>query len=368
MSSDEKNERGSGRTPWYADPAAKATYSILGVGISLSALLLFVGLWVLSGLNPKPEGDPPVMSDEGERHDQKEPESETESPNNTEPDGPTGSANSSERDASATVSRIPMSENQDVRLSAETDFSQLIQGRRIRFHESVHARHPVYLVGESVTLSDDAIIRAPQIWIFSDSVTGGKLDVSGTDGTAAPKDGGHAGSIYIVAQSVMGVDIMAIGGNGSIGDKGSRGGNGRDGDCRGFGGWEPAQRGGNGGPGGTGGRGGNGGSVQIIYGARHDRRAIDLSQGKGGDGGPGGDPGSGGDGCVGLGGAQSDAAAGSPGSPGSRGPDGDPGDLITEPKPRLVADILAWLRKRREILTVSTLEHVRSAERTNSTP
>ena len=46
------------RTPWYADPSVKAICSIVGVGVSLAALLLAVGLWILSSLQPSSEDVP----------------------------------------------------------------------------------------------------------------------------------------------------------------------------------------------------------------------------------------------------------------------------------------------------------------------
>ncbi len=271
MSSTEKHDRDSRPTPWYSNPAAKATFSIWGVGVSFAALLLFAGLWILRDSNSKPEGDASNMSGEGQGIDQKKPESGAVSPNNTETDNLGSSAKSSERDASATVGRTPMNSGQDVRISAETDLSELIRGRTIQLHERVDSPDPVYIVAQNVALSEDAIIRAPKIWIFAESVNGGTLDVSGTDGMKARLDGSDAGSIYIVSQRVKDVNIKAIGGNGARGKKGSRGSNGADGDCAGFGGWEPARRGGNGRPGGTGGRGGNGGSVRIVYGPDFDK-------------------------------------------------------------------------------------------------
>lgn len=313
MSNDDNNERDRRPTPWYSHPAARATYAILGVAIALAALLS--NIWRQDGPAPSPPNTGEIVS-----------------------------------------------------LSAETDFSQIIQGHTVRVDGSVHADHPVYIVAESVTLTKDATIHAPDIWIFSDSVKGGVLDVSGTDGTARRKNGSHAGSIYILANSVEGVNIKAIGGRGHQGNKGSRGRNGSDGDCRGFGRWEPAQRGGNGGPGGPGGRGGNGGNVRIIFGHSYSQQPFDLSFGEGGQGGEGGNPGSGGDGCVGLGGTQSDASAGSYGSRGANGIGGQLGALMAEKKEKLVTETLAWLRDRSHILTVSTLQHAMTSEERDSAP
>ena len=324
MSNGNENERGRRPTPWYSHPAARATYAILGVGIALAALL-----------NDKcgPVG----------------------------PDHPPGKELPS-------PSPLPTNNGEDVKLSAETNFSQVIQGHTVRLEDSVHTDHPIFIVAESVILSKDATIHAPDIWIFSKSVTGGTLDVSGADGTAEKKDGFHAGSIYILAKSVEGVNIKAIGGRGQKGDKGSRGKNGSDGNCDGFGKWEPAKKGGDGGPGGTGGRGGDGGNVRIVFGDSYRQQPFDLSRGEGGEGGEGGGPGSGGDGCVGFGGVQSDASGGSYGPRGANGPPGLPGTLTTEKKDTLVTEILTWLRDRSDRLTVATLQHVVNSEQRNSAP
>ncbi len=329
MSNDKHNKRGRQPTPWYSHPAAQATYAILGVSIALVALIMRPPIW------PTAEIEQPNKRDEALR-----------------------SADSTTLTNTGEV----------VRLSAETDFSTLIRGQTIRLDESVQTIHPVYIVGESVTLTDNATIRAPHIWIFSDSITGGSLDVSGADGTIEEKDGAYAGTVYIVAQSVEGVNIRAIGGNGYSGDKGHRGSNGQDGDCAGFGGWEPAQSGGDGGPGGTGGRGGYGGSIRIVYGASHSQRDIIVRPGTGGSGGEGGDPGSGGDGCAGLGGAQSDASSGAYGPRGPNGADGAPGTVVIERKENLVPTSLTWLRDRSDRLTVATLQHVMESEQRNSAP
>ena len=43
MGAPEDKNKDPDTTPWYSQPAAKATYSILGVGIALAALLLAFG-------------------------------------------------------------------------------------------------------------------------------------------------------------------------------------------------------------------------------------------------------------------------------------------------------------------------------------
>ena len=227
-------------------------------------------------------------------------------------------------------------------------------------------RDPIYLVAESVRLADDAILHAPQIWIFAEEVAGGRLDVSGNDGTPENRDGSNAGSIYILAERVERVDIMAVGGNGLQGGQGARGSNGRNGRCDGFGRWRAAQRGGNGGVGERGGSAGDGGNIRIVFGTSYEPGNVDTNPGTRGEGGPGGNPGVGGDGCVGLGGAQSAASGGSSGPLGPNGSDGESVTLTTEEKPQLVDEILSWLRNR--TLRVEALQHVRGSEQDNQVP
>ena len=70
----------------------------------------------------------------------------------------------------------PIVGNRDVRLSPETDFSRVIQGGAVTLMESVHARHPVYIVAESLVLSEDAVLSGSQIWIFAEEVSGGDAE------------------------------------------------------------------------------------------------------------------------------------------------------------------------------------------------
>lgn len=331
----------------------------------MAALLLGAVFWVLTALQPNTGDVPPAAPGDDP---QPASVSAVESAPVVEPSG-----DDAESDRSSTFDNEsprsggrPPAENQDARLSPETDFSQIIRGRTISLVESVHARHPVYIVAESVNLADDAALSASQIWIFADQVTGGHLDVSGIDGTTENPNGTAAGSIYVVANRINRVDITANGGIGAQGGMGARGHNGRDGSCAGFGGWRPAQRGGIGGAGQTGGRGGNAGSVRIVFGALYEPGNVTVSLGDGGAGGGGGAGGAGGDGCVGLGGAQPTAGSGSPGSPGAPGPKGDPETPAVEQKPELVADILRWLQRSR--LRVEALQHVRTAEQDNMAP
>ena len=332
MSTNEQEHEQAQRTPWYADPRVKAICSIVGVGVSLAALLLATGFWILSGLQidsedipraagggevtngqmvpyPAQESDTMVYADGGEVViDRREPGYTVEY------EAPADLSNVASNDEPTDVGTNQIAENLDVTLSPMSDFSQIINGRTVSLPESVDTRHPVYIVAENVSFSQKSILRSPKIWIFADDISGGSLDVSGFDGTNNVRDGTDAGSIYVLARSIISVDITAVGGNGVKGGKGASGYNGRDGDCAGFGDWRPAQRGGNGAPGETGGKGGNGGDVRVVFGVSYQPRNVNMSGGTAGEGGPGGDPGVGGDGCIGLGGAQVSAAGGATGT------------------------------------------------------
>lgn len=347
------------RTRWFTDPSVKAVCTIATVGISLASLLFVVGLLILTGLQENSLDVPPAA-----------PGGETQI-NTTESRPQEALANDTTSAEPPTVqllddiASVPVSENQgDVTLSPDTDFSQIIRGNEITLNESLRVGGPVYLVAERVRL--DAILHAPQIWIFAEEVVGGGLDVSGNDGTPENRDGSNAGSIYILATRVERVDIMARGGSGLQGGQGARGGNGRDGRCDGFGRWRAAQRGGTGGVGERGGNAGDGADVRIVVSAPYEPGDVDTSPGNPGDGGPGGDPGFGGDGCVGLGGAQPTASNGLRGAVGPLGSEGNPGTLTTEEKPQLVGDILSWLRSNE--LTVEALQYVRRNEQDNRVP
>lgn len=365
MSTAEK-QNGNQRTPWYSRPSAVAIFTIAGVGISLAALLLIVGLWILSSINNPGQDETGNYNYESEKNDPTEPESDATPNENGDTKTLTGSKNDSEGNTPSVGINATANLDENVSLSADTDFSQPIQGSEVHLNEPVDSSDTVYIVARRVILSEEAFIRAPEILIFSNRVTGGTLDVSGTDGTAESMDGSNAGTIYVLATVVEGVNIRAGGGDGFRGKQGSRGPNGQDGDCGGFGRWEPARRGGNGGQGGRGGRGGDGGNVRIVYGEVYEQGSIETSKGTGGEGGRGGDAGTGGDGCVGLGGAQSDAASGSHGHPGPLGQDGSAGSLMDEKKNSRVADILTWLQDDDRELAIEVLRYVRSVEQTNS--
>ena len=135
-------------------------------------------------------------------------------------------------------------------------------------------------MAESVSLKNDAVLRASQIWIFADKVAGGSLDVSGIDGTTENRDGSDAGSVYVLARRIDRVNMKAVGGNGFPGGPGSRGRNGRNGSCAGFGGWRPAQRGGNGGQGEPGGKAGD---VRIVFGISDTPQNVNRSPGNEGE-------------------------------------------------------------------------------------
>ena len=333
MSDDGQEPETPLRTPWYADPSVKAVCSIAGVGVSLAALLLAVGLWVLSSLQPGSEDEPAAGSEtvdaqtEPARLVESDPVVETrgdevEVPTESDEEGASADPVEPEvvadpqnaaRDEVQPDTADPIVGDTEVRLSPDTDFSRVIQGRTVSLMESLQARRPVYIVAERVVLSEDAVLSGPHVWILADEVSGGALDVSGVDGTTDDRDGSDAGSIYVLATRIERLSIRAVGGNGAEGGQGPRGRNGRNGSCAGFGGWRPAQRGGNGGVGERGGRGGDGGGVRVVFGDSYEPRNVNRNPGSVGAGGPGGPPGGGGDGCVGLGGTQPAAAGGSPG-------------------------------------------------------
>ena len=384
MSINEQENDQAQPMPWYADPRVKAICSIVGVGVSLSALLLATVFWVLSVLQTNSEDIPRAGSGSEVANEQMVPAPAQESDPLVHADGsevvidqqelgytvenvaPADLSNVDSNEEPTDTGTSAIAENLDVTLSSATDFSQIIQGRTISLPTSIDARHPVYIVAENVSLSPSAILRGPKIWIFADEISGGSLDVSGSDGTNNVRDGSDAGSIYVLARRVINVDITAVGGNGIPGGQGASGYNGRDGSCAGFGGWRPAQRGGNGAPGEAGGKGGDGGGVRVVFGVSYQPRNVNRSGGIGSGGGPGGRPGVGGDGCVGLGGAQVSASSGSPGPTGMSGRDGIVGSLAVEEKPKLVADILNWMRDR--TLSVEALHYLRKAEHDNTTP
>ena len=363
MGAPEDKNKDPDTTPWYSQPAAKATYSILGVGIALAALLLAFGLWVLSSINS------------GDNDANKYTESGSETITTDGPDSKDNEAvNTQTRSKTVDQSELPIDEGTTVArqgetalLSKDSDFTRVIHGNAIKVDQIVQTDIPVYIFAKIVSFSEDAVIRSPRIWIFANSVTGGTLNVSGDNGTKQSRDGSHGGEVYILATSIRNLTIDADGGNGAVGAKGRRGRNGRDGSCAGFGGYRGAQRGGNGHQGGVGGMGGNAGDVRVIYGASEAGVTINVKPGNGGSGGPGGDPGTGGDGCIGLGGAQGDAGNGSHGSrgqPGGRGKDRQP---TKAKKEGLVKDILTWLTTR-PIRSIEALEYAHSSELNDSKP
>lgn len=366
MSNNDQEDKDSQRTNWYTDPRVMVICSIAGVGTSLAALLLATGLWVLSSLQTGSEEVPPAADRVEVGSDRRELGTEGESGDRVETVTSGDLPNIARDDEAAGTGSRSTAANRDVSLSSDTDFSQIIHGRTVSLVEPIDARRPVFIVAESVEFSSGALLRGPQIWIFADSIRGGLLDVSGVDRTTDTPNGADAGSIYVLANEVHDVEIVAVGGNGHPGVHGAAGPNGRDGSCAGFGSWRAAQRGGNGAPGAAGGTGGAAGDVRVVFAVSYGPQNVNISPGTGGAGGHGGVGGAGGDGCVGLGGAQASAASGSPGPPGAPGQKGGNGSLEVERKPALVAKNLDWVRKRSP--SVEVLQYVRRAEYENMYP
>ena len=203
------------------------------------------------------------------------------------------------------------------------DFKQLVIRSEVSINEPVEVDSPVYVVANHLSFGERGVLKAPEITIFATNVTGGRLDVSGSNATEEGKDGLKGGSIFVAAAHLQGTVIVAEGGNGARGQRGRGGSRGRVGRCSGFGRWRKAQNGGSGGRGGKGGSGGPGGTVTVVVSKEHGFPAANArvdggDYGQGGQGGPGGP---GGSGCTGLGGTQRAAPAG------PAGPSGDSGDL-----------------------------------------
>lgn len=356
MSGNSEKHQGQQRTAWYADPRANAIIAIAGVGVALAGVLVAVVLWVLGSLETDNEKVPPAADLEKPASNGREPSAEPKPGELPEAD-PKEMARNGETSG---IGGNRFDLNQDFTLSPETDFSQVIRGRAISLEEDIDARQPVYIAASRVNLSSGAVLRAPRIWIFADEITGGRLDVSGVDGTTDDRDGAPAGSIYLFAKRIDGVGILADGGNGISGGKGESGPAGADGSCAESGAWSPPQPGGNGKRGESGGDGGSAGDVRIVYGDLSLSGIFSSSPGSGADGGPGGDGGAGGDGCNGSGGWQAPAKGGSPGLTGTRGSNGAHGSQALELKPQLVADTLEWLSQRP--LPPETLEYARRCE------
>ena len=346
---------------WWEQPATKAVCSIVGVGVGLAGLLLAVGLWVLSGLNDKSDTstkdtrqDPGSYAQSGTEEPAKD---ETVSDSSVE-DGIV------ERDLDGGYTgdkvnqRVPSArvvENvENIVLTADTDFSMVIRGHRITVSVSIETKQAVYIVADELSFGEKGKIRALQISVFANRLSGGTLDTS-----AVGNSGEHGGPIYVVANRVEGTNFRAIGGDGATGRPGKRGRSGRNGSCAGFGDYVPNTRGGQGGRGGKGGRAGNGGNVRILYGEVATTGTIDVHPGQRGEGGPPGPPGRGGDGCVGLGGIQESEP---PGDPGVDGPRGDPGEegLVMQ----VQANVIPTLDKIRKesVPTISYLNHVKETE------
>lgn len=344
---------------WYDTPVAKATLAIAAVGISLAGVLLVVFFGILAALQDDSSDIDPALGGDEIRDARRVDPASARGPAEAGANSGTTVTQAEPPDTAGADDASSVREI-DVTLTSTTDFSRVVRGRTVSAMDSITARQAVYLVAERVELSNGAALRAPTIWIFADEIIGGTLDVSGSDGAIGARDGTDAGSVYVLATRVSGVNIAAVGGTGADGGRGPAGGNGRDGSCRGFGGWRPAQRGGSGGRGEPGGNGGDAGDVRVIFGAIYEPRNISRTAGTGGTGGQGGPGGAGGDGCVGLGGAQSSAGSGSSGPNGADGNDGGSGSETIEERPQLVADILSWLRARP--LTVEALRYARSAE------
>ncbi|MEL7100313.1 MAG: hypothetical protein AAGM84_15930 [Pseudomonadota bacterium] len=188
--------------------------------------------------------------------------------------------------------------------------------------------HNVFLNGHKLIGHDLAIL--------ADTVSDGVIQ------SASSEAGGEAGDLVIVAQRLSGVELNAMGSDGSPGRDGRHGtaganGNaGRKGNCDGFGKWRAAQAGGNGGNGAAGGNGENGGDggdggrifiATVLQSGVLTNVAAGRGgpAGQGGQGGPGGTGGPGGRGCTGLGGTQGNAATGRDGTDGVDGRNGLPG-------------------------------------------
>ena len=266
--------------------------------------------------------------------------------NGTDPPSPQSAPTSGPDPTPTGPDPTPAGQREDITITAGTDFSQIIVGRTVSVVESVESPDPIRIVADDLRFSRGAVLRAPEIWIFADTISGATLNVSAVVTASAVRDGADAGTIYMLASGIESVDIRATGGDGEPGSQGAAGGPGRRGRCDGFGAWRPAQAGGNGAPGQRGGNGGNGGGVRVVYGESYEPGGVGVDAGRGASGGPGGPGGPGGDGCVGLGGAQSSAASGSPGSPGPNGSNGNPGTIVALEKAEDVRAILSWLRER----------------------
>ena len=204
-----------------------------------------------------------------------------------------------------------------------------IYGEEVFVTSFLQSADPVRIVARSARFGPEASVRAPQIVIVADSISGGRLDVSGLDGESPGDNGGAGGTVSITAREVAGMFVDVSGGTGADGASGADGAAGRNSRC-----CRPhrvALPGGRGGDGGPGGAGGDGGTIRLVgplQGAVDDGRiGVDLAGGGGGTGGLAGTGGSGGRGCSGcrcLSGCDWNGKSGAASGP--AGAKGDPGD------------------------------------------
>ncbi len=206
---------------------------------------------------------------------------------------------------------------------------------RIQIDKELVSQNHVKIVTNELVFKPEGKLIAPDITIFATRISGGELNVRGSDAQKPGATGGHAGTIFIGAATLKDTKIDASGGNGKKGGKGNNGSEGRDGRCtsrllqgqR----WIGATDGGHGSNGQNGGNGGNGGEVTLLLAMNEHpyQPEPNVNGGQPGEGGAGGKGGKGGKGCAGPGGIQASHPDGLDGSPGDPGIGGEPGTFVS---------------------------------------
>lgn len=318
-------------------PYLTATATIFGTGVALAAVLLFAIQWTVNSITSSTltsNEDLQNIVQEFERDIVQQLQLQTERvQNETERLIVEAAQQILERDAALDIDELPPRTTPPdpaypqqsqaeaaaaIELLPTHDFADVIYGRTVTLNTLLQADNDVYIVAELLDMTAGGGLKAPNITVIAGEVNGGRLDVSGFDGTAldGTRNGSTAGSINIATGSLRNTELIALGGSGQNGGNGDIGSSGRRGSCDGFGNWRAAQRGGRGEPGQDGGNGGAGGHIAIWYSDTLEIQRDDVTGGSPGLPGQGGTGGPGGRGCVGLGGAQEPAANGLQGAPG----------------------------------------------------
>ena len=250
------------------------------------------------------------------------------------------------------IELIPDSHQSPVVLNSD-DLNSPVVYPRVRIDSELASQNQVQIVTNELVIESEGKLVAPHITIFATRVSGGTLDVRGSDAQQHGASGGNAGTIFIVAANVKDTNIVASGGIGKNGSKGEDGSQGRTGRCTSRlierKKWIGATDGGSGSNGKDGGNGGNGGDVTLLLAINEHpyQPQPNVNGGKRGEGGPGGTGGRGGRGCTGLGGFQADHPDGSDGSRGYSGIDGEMGTFVSRNinfrnVKKILVDVKSW--------------------------